>query len=108
MQDRIVGPLTLVQFMYLLIGGAICYTFFQVFSLSLAILFSLPIALITLALAFFKVQDQPFSKFLGAALGYFLKPKNLTWRKRTAINSNNQSPMTKQYPNSNIQNQKQF
>lgn len=92
MQDRIVGPLTLIQFMYVLIGGAICYAFFQLFSLTIFILLSLPVAILALALAFFKIQDQPFSKFIGAALGYFLKPKNLVWRRQPPTQTPNQPP----------------
>ena len=90
MQDRIVGPLTMIQFMYLLVGGAICYAFFQAFSVPVFVIIALPVALTTLALAFFKVQDQPFSKFISSAIGYILRPKNWVWRK------GNQPPETVQ------------
>ncbi len=94
MQDRIVGPLTLIQFMYLLIGGAICYALFQILSLPIFVILALPVAIFTLALAFFKIQDQPFSKFIGAALGYFLKPKNLVWRKKDGSAQNQTTQVT--------------
>lgn len=106
MQDRIVGPLTILQFMYLLIGGAICYLFFQLFSFSIFVILALPVALFALALAFFKIQDQPFSKFIGASIQYVIKPKKLVWKRQIqkasvsqqppTINSNNQLPITKE------------
>src|SRR3989344_5073023 len=62
MADRIVGPLTLVQFLYILVGGIIVYFLFSTVAPvngTLFILTALPVAVLTLAMAFLKVPDQP-------------------------------------------------
>ena len=82
MEDKIVGPLTLIQFLYVLGGGIVCYILFQVLYSFSAILFfvlALPIALIALALAFLKIQEQPLSHFITAGLQFWQKPKMRYW-----------------------------
>lgn len=84
MADRIVGPLTLVQFLYLLVGGIIIYFLLSTvapISTSLFTLLALPIAIFTLAMSFLKVQDQPFPKFVAAAVQFVRRPKNRVWLK---------------------------
>lgn len=82
MADRIVGSLTLVQFLYLLVGGMIVYSLFTTIAPVNGTLFILtggPLTLFTLALAFLKIQDQPFPKFVFAFLMYLSKPKARVW-----------------------------
>lgn len=79
MQDRIVGPLTMYQFLYLVIGFMVVYAIFRSGSILLFILVGLPIALLALALAFIKINDQPFLKFLLSLLGFLIKPKISIW-----------------------------
>lgn len=84
MADRIVGPLTMVQFLYLLVGGIIVYFLFSTIAPvngGLFLLTSAPIAVFSLAMAFLKVQDQPFPKFVKAFLIYLLRPKIRLWHK---------------------------
>lgn len=80
MQDKIFGPLTLFQFLYLLVGGMFAYLLLKT-SLYLFIAFGVPVILIALAFAFVKVQDQPFSKFLSSLVHYLLTPKTWVWHK---------------------------
>ncbi|HEY1074086.1 MAG TPA: PrgI family protein [Patescibacteria group bacterium] len=84
MADRIVGPLTLIQFLYLLIGGLIVYTLFSVIAPVNTVLFVVtagPIALLTLALTFLKVQDQPFPRFALAFILFLFSPKMRVWHR---------------------------
>lgn len=81
LEDKIIGPLTLKQFIILVVGGMFDYLWYTVFDTSLFILFFIPTTLFTLALVFAKVQDQPFPKFLGSLALFVLKPKMLTWGK---------------------------
>lgn len=77
--DRIIGPLTLIQFGYLLIGGMIAFTIFKTGSIVLIILVAAPIVLLALALAFVKVQNQPFGKFIFNLISFGLSPKTRVW-----------------------------
>ena len=84
MADRIVGPLTLVQFLYLLVGGIIIYFFLTTvapISSTLFTLIAVPIGIFTLALTFLKIQDQPFPKFVTAFFHYIRQPKSRVWYK---------------------------
>lgn len=74
-EDRIIGPLTLKQFLYLAFAGAILFVFFFLFKFFIWIIVSIPIVALALALAFLKINDRPFVYFLLAAIFYFIKPK---------------------------------
>lgn len=81
LEDKIVGPLTLIQFVYCLVGGLICYIIYQLIPsyIGVVLLIDIPIALVALALAFLKIQDQPLSHFIAAGIQYFNKPKVRYW-----------------------------
>ncbi len=84
MADRIVGPLTLIQFLYLLVGGIIVYALFSTIAPinpTLFLALAAPITLFSLALAFLKIQDQPFPKFVAAFFVYVRRPKARVWFK---------------------------
>lgn len=81
LEDKIIGPLTLVQFMYLMGGGMAVYVVMNLGSTVLFIFLGLPIALLALALAFLKIQDQPFAKFLLASIMFVVRPKERFWQK---------------------------
>lgn len=86
MEDKIVGPLTLVQFLYLLGGGLIDYLLFQGLArdyFALFLLLAIPIGLVALALTFLKIQEQPLSHFVAAGLIYLTQPKVRLWRRQT-------------------------
>ncbi|TSC93506.1 MAG: Uncharacterized protein CEN89_43 [Candidatus Berkelbacteria bacterium Licking1014_7] len=78
--DKIVGPLTLLQFAYLLVGGMIAFGIFKTGNLIIFILIGAPIALLSLALAFVKVQNMPFGNFLLNMIWFTLSPKARVWR----------------------------
>lgn len=81
MEDRIVGPLTMVQFVTVMIGGMIVYVSYLLFTPTSFWIIAIPVTMATLALAFLKVNDQPFPKFLAATLLFLVRPKNRVWQK---------------------------
>ena len=86
LEDKIVGPLTLTQFLYILGGSLIDYIMYETFGANyfgLFLLIGIPVALLTLGLAFFKVQEQPLSRFIVVGLIYLTKPKLRLWRRQT-------------------------
>lgn len=88
-EDKIIGPLTLKQFLYLLGGGAVIVIARAIFIpvLFYAIAFIALIA--SLALAFYKVNGVPFPKIVAAAFSYFSKPHLYLWK---------QEPLEKKKP----------
>ncbi|MEA2113729.1 MAG: PrgI family protein [Patescibacteria group bacterium] len=80
-EDKIIGPLTLKQFLYLM-GGLMVLAFLWLYlELGLFIIIAIPVLLLCLALAFYKINGRPFIYFLGAFITYFTKPKLYLWRK---------------------------
>lgn len=81
-EDKIFGPLTIKQFIYLL-GGAglsfIIYTF--VGNLYLSAIFIIPVVAFALALAFYKVNGKPFINVVEAAFTYYIGSKLYIWKK---------------------------
>lgn len=83
-QDKIFGPFTLQQFLYMLGGGAIIYILFSTVAQTNFLLFlilSIPIGIFSLALALVRVNERPFLTFLGYALVFAFEPKIKTWQK---------------------------
>lgn len=80
-EDKIIGPLTLKQFLYLLLGGGILFLLYQALKFSVFIIIGLPIAILVLALAFYKIDKRKFSQFLISFLKFISKPNIYTWKK---------------------------
>lgn len=83
LEDKIIGPLTLIQFLYLLVGGIIDYLLLNF--LKGGILFyilAIPIAIFALALTFIKIQDRPLSHFVKAGLIYLQSPHVRLWKRQ--------------------------
>ncbi|MFA6423090.1 MAG: PrgI family protein [Patescibacteria group bacterium] len=81
MEDKIVGPLTLKQFIFVAIGGSIIYILLTTLPMPLFIATGLPTAILILAFTFYKPQDQPFSHFILALISFITKPRERVWQK---------------------------
>jgi hypothetical protein len=85
MEDKVIGPLTLTQFFYLLFGGLFLYLLNSwTIDSPLRIIYYLlfPIVLtLSIALAFVKVQDRPFINFIGSLVRYMQRPRRRVWLK---------------------------
>ncbi len=79
LEDKVIGPFTLKQFLYLLAGGMLDYIWLRFFHAGVAILLILPTSIFFIAMAVARVQDQPFPKFLGSLILFAIKPKQRTW-----------------------------
>ena len=78
--DKLLGPFSFRQFVYLLIAGglvALAVGLFQLFPL-LAIV-PIPFALFLMALALPLKKDQPMETYLAAIVSYYLKPHTRIW-----------------------------
>ena len=82
-EDRVVGPLTIKQFIYLAGGMGICtvaYIFIK--PLFLALFIILPVAALSASLAFVKINNKNFVQILEAAFYYALRKKLYIWKKQ--------------------------
>jgi hypothetical protein len=81
-EDKIFGPLTLKQFLYLAGGGAAIFLLYISLPFFLFILTAAPVAALSAALAFYKIHSKPFIKVMENAFHYLTRTKIYTWRKK--------------------------
>lgn len=80
-EDKIIGPLTLKQFIYLAGGAGLCVVFFSYLNTIVAFLLSAPVAAFVAALAFYKINGKPFIEIVEAGFNYFIHAKLFLWRR---------------------------
>jgi hypothetical protein len=81
-EDKIFGPFTLKQFIYLAGGAGLSVVIFlYIHPLLLAIVLIAPIAGLALALAFYRVNNKPFIEVLEAGFNYYTKGHLYLWKK---------------------------
>jgi hypothetical protein len=81
-EDKIFGPFTFKQFVYLAGGAGGAYAVWKLLPAFLAVLVALPILGVALALTFYKVNGKPFIEILQAWFSYTLKGKLFIWKQR--------------------------
>jgi len=84
-EDKIIGPLSLKQFLILLAGAGIIFLLHTILKFSVFIILSFPVAFFALLLAFYKKDNQKFGKFVGNFLSFLNKPNIYTWKKPQII-----------------------
>lgn len=83
-EDKIFGPLTLKQFIYLAGGGGVCLMFFTLLPLYIAIACMVPVVALVVGLAFYQVNGRPLIHALEHATAYLLGSKLYLWKQREA------------------------
>ena len=78
-EDKIFGPLTARQFVYLAGGGGVALAAFSTLPFIVAAIVSMPFVGFGIALAFYKVNGQPFIKVLENAFTYTVGKKLYLW-----------------------------
>jgi len=96
MQDKIIGPLTLTQFFYLLFGGLVIYILFNKLVLNgynfIFFILAIPIGFFSFAMAFLRVQDRPFPSFFMAFVQYLRQPRARVWQHYRAPETRSPKP----------------
>ncbi len=78
-EDKIFGPFTIKQFVYLAGGGGVCLAAFSTLPLFIAVFIAIPVGGLALALAFYKVNGRPFVVSMEHAFRYFISHKLYLW-----------------------------
>jgi len=80
-EDKIIGPFTLKQFLYLAVGAFIVYILYRIFPFLVFLLLSLPVAAVCMALAFVRVNQQPLINVIKNFFRFLKKPDFYIWKK---------------------------
>jgi len=80
-EDKIFGPLTFKQFLYLAGGAGLGFIVYRLLPTLVAIMVIIPVLALALALAFYKINNKPFIYAVQAGIKYFLNQKLYVWKK---------------------------
>lgn len=80
-EDKIFGPFTLKQFIYIAGGVGLCAILVLYLPLVVGIILAIPVALLTAALAFYKINNKPFVEIIEAAFTYYIGDRLYLWKK---------------------------
>ncbi len=84
-EDKIFGPLTFKQFVYIAGGAGAAFVLYSILSQFLpsviAIIIAVPLVGLGLALAFYKINERPLIYLVQAAVLYLLRGKLYQWKK---------------------------
>lgn len=79
-EDKLIGPLTLRQFIYIAGAAGLCVILFAYLPIILAILLAIPVVALASALAFYKVNGKPFLGVLEDGFNYYTRSKLFLWK----------------------------
>ena len=80
-EDKIFGPFTFKQFVYLAGGAGICFIIYKLLPFFFAVLLIVPVAGLALALTFYKVNNKPFIAILESYIRFLVQGKLYIWKK---------------------------
>lgn len=80
-EDKIFGPFTFAQFIYLCGGGALCFVLYKWLGFTLGFIPILFVGGFSAALVWYKINGKPFIYTVEAAIKYFFQTKLYIWKK---------------------------
>ncbi|MFA6605329.1 MAG: PrgI family protein [Patescibacteria group bacterium] len=93
-EDKIFGPFTFRQFVYLVGGAGLCYMLFKLLGLWLGAIPILVVAGISAALTFYRPNGKPFINMVEASIKYAMQDKLYIWKRhQIKINAKQQQQM---------------
>src|SRR3989344_4386995 len=84
-EDRIIGPLTVRQFILLVVAGLVGFVLYFFLATFLWIIAMLLLLGIASAFAFIKVNGRPLTSVIGSMFGYFWNPRLYVWKRKEEL-----------------------
>ncbi|MDP3956033.1 MAG: PrgI family protein [bacterium] len=80
-EDKLVGPLTFKQFIYLAGGGGLAFLIYRIIpNFGIALLLLTPVILFAIAMAFWEINKRSFLTMLQFSLYHIIRPKLFIWK----------------------------
>ncbi|MDB5237056.1 MAG: seg [Parcubacteria group bacterium] len=80
-EDKIFGPLTLRQFVFVAGGMGLCVILVLYLPRLIGIILAIPVAALAAALAFYKVNNKSFLDMVEAGFNFYTKERLYLWKK---------------------------
>lgn len=84
-EDKIAGPLTWRQLLWMIGMGAALLVFFNMFGGVLFVLVAVPTVLLFVAFAFYRPNGFPMTTFIFHAILFLFRPKISVWERPTRV-----------------------
>ena len=81
-EDKIFGPFTFSQFVYLAGGAGLCFVLFKLLGFLLGAIPILAVAGLSLALTFYRPNNKPLVNMIEASIKYYFQDKLYIWKRR--------------------------
>jgi len=85
LEDKVVGPFTMKQFGYMIVGFVLIYPLYKIFApyengTVIASVVAVPVGMLIFMLVFIKINDRPFEFFLRNLFAYIFSSKRRIWQ----------------------------
>lgn len=87
-EDKIFGPFTFREFVYLAGGAGLCFVIYKTVGLIFGLIPILAIAGFVAALTFYKPNNKPFIYMLESGFKYFTQDKLYIWKRQKKQTTN--------------------
>ena len=94
MEDKVFGPLTFKQFVYIAGGAGLAYLAWHFLPTIFGIVVAPAIALFAGALAFMKYNDKPFINVVESFISFYSRSRLYLWHKDSNRNNATARPLT--------------
>lgn len=81
-EDKVIGPITVRQFLMLLVAGGLIFIAYKLADFALFALEGIIIIIITLTIAFVKINGKPMHYFLLNFIQTSMRPRLKVWQKK--------------------------
>ncbi len=85
-EDKIFGPFTFRQFVYLVGGAGLCFVIYRLIGLLWGLIPIIGIGVFVWALTFYRPNNKPFVNMLESWFKYMTQSKLYIWKRRRAKN----------------------
>jgi len=93
-EDKIFGPFTFREFVYLAGGAGLCFVLYKLLGLIVGAIPILAVAGFSLMLTFYRPNNKPFVNMVEAWFSFVVKDKLYIWKRRKSTITNNQLRIT--------------
>ncbi len=84
-EDKVIGPFTVKQFIYVIGGAGLSFLVYTFVTLIIALPIIALIEALSLALAFYKINNKPFIDFLESAFTFYTSSNLYIWKKEERL-----------------------
>jgi hypothetical protein len=81
-EDKLFGPFSFKQFAYMAGGAGLIFILYKLLPFWISIFLIIPVAILSILLVFYKINEKPFSFYLQAGVNYLISSKLYIWKQR--------------------------